>query len=260
MPFVKVLFPTPILNTENFEDVFGGLDGSTLALDMKGHLRALEFTALPGMIFKVEKKCQNFILQVSCLFYPGTLYIDSRFTNPCNEEMDFLKHGFLEIKEKEILSKIEQMIGLDYCWGSNYSQGIDQMLFLYAPQKKLDDSMLKKWTMSGIDCSGILYEATNGYTPRNTSKLVFFGQGVTIENKSPEEIVDLLRPLDLIVWKGHVIVVQNKTFVIESVEEKGVVKTSCLKKLKEIFSQRKGVNEWNDQDFKKFVIRRWINA
>ena len=55
------------------------------------------------------------------------------------------------------------------------------MLDFYPANSTIDKLTQAKWTMSGFDCSGLLFWATNGYTPRNTSKLITSGTGIDIE-------------------------------------------------------------------------------
>ncbi|HPE85225.1 MAG TPA: hypothetical protein PLO43_03500, partial [Chlamydiales bacterium] len=80
-------------------------------------------------------------------------------------------------------------------------------------------------TFAGVDCSGLLYEASYGLTPRNTSELISFGEERSLEN---------LQPLDLLVWKGHVVIVLDPYHTIESRLGKGVVITPLADRLSEI--------------------------
>ena len=68
--------------------------------------------------------------------------------------------------------------------------------------------------LTGLDCSGLLYEASRGMTPRNTSDLMHFGKQVTLES---------IQPLDLILYSGHVIIALSNREVIESGLEFGGV-------------------------------------
>jgi cell wall-associated NlpC family hydrolase len=119
--------------------------------------------------------------------------------------------------------------------------------------------------LAGLDCSGLLYQASNGWTPRNTSQLISYGQPVAIAGKSAAEIVRQLEPLDLIVWNGHVIIVLDGETVIESRLEcgkkgnGGVVLTPLRRRLTEIMRVRKPVDSWpqNGKLRDVFVVRRW---
>ncbi len=120
-----------------------------------------------------------------------------------------------------------------------------------------------------MDCSGLLYAATEGSTPRNTSTLVTSGTGIDIAGKTSAEIVLMLQPLDVIAWKGHMMIVLNKDEVIQSRADYGTetsgfqngVKISSLKEaLDELLVSRLPLNSIDDmvpEGKKKFVIRRW---
>ena len=50
---------TPVLNTPDYESVFGGADGSRVKVDNKGLIREMEFIAFPGTIFRVFNSFQK---------------------------------------------------------------------------------------------------------------------------------------------------------------------------------------------------------
>ncbi len=104
-----------------------------------------------------------------------------------------------------------------------------------------------------------MYEATNGYTERNTSKLIYEGEPVLIEGLSAEEIANILKPLDMIVWKGHVIYVYDEITAIQSALSKGgVVKTDLIETLKHLMETRRPVNNYDAATGERFVVRRWF--
>ena len=80
-------------------------------------------------------------------------------------------------------------------------------MFLY--HGNINKETLRLWRLEGVDCSGLLYQATGGYTPRNTSSMKDFGDEVKISGLPLEQISFLVRPLDLIVCTGHVVIVLN---------------------------------------------------
>jgi hypothetical protein len=117
------------------------------------------------------------------------------------------------------------------------------------------------WQLAGVDCSGILYEATGGYTPRNTSSLAEFGRPVSIAGKTAEQIAAQLQPLDLIVWPRHVLIVLDGGRVIESrlvckKPSEGVRIRASKDALAEIMHQRKAVDSIISGTG-EFVVRRW---
>ena len=117
-----------------------------------------------------------------------------------------------------------------------------------------------------MDCSGLLYQATGGWTPRNTSQLVSYGTGVVVEGKDAREIAESLKPLDLIVWGGHVIIVLDRNTAIESrlrcgrPANGGVVTTPLQQRLSEIMRTRRPVDAWPARGKQEgiFVVRRWF--
>ncbi len=267
--YARAEIPTPVLNTADFSLAFGGADGKTLALDDQGLIRAVEFIALPGTVFRIENAFKvkgTLIYQVNTDEYPPQktgLYIDSRFVSVSVAPIPSRKKQLPS--KKQILDKMVSNQGLPYVWGGNFSHGIAEMLQFYAPSQQLPRTTQDKWALYGLDCSGLLYEATDGITPRNTSDLISFGKPVTIAGLSPAQIAAKLLPLDLIVWKGHVIIVLDQNHTIESCvgcSAKGGVTIRDLKTVvTQVMSTRKAANNYPAQtkpNEKPFVIRRWI--
>ena len=124
------------------------------------------------------------------------------------------------------------------------------MLNHYAPAQALEPVLQQKWQLQGVDCSGLLYWATNGVTPRNTSALVNYGTGVMITGLSIDQILTQLKPLDLIVTRGHVLIVLPGERVIESTwkpSNNGGVYISSLKaRLIEIMDNKVPLNNITD--------------
>lgn len=250
---------TPLLNTHEFRKVFGGEDGSSLPLDAQGLLRNVETIALPETKFKILKQIDSSIVQVETADYScQPLFADLRFLTQVDEKVEERKKRLPPFSK--IMEDLEKLIGTRYIWGGNWSQGIPELLQYYPPKTTLQKEMQLIWTLKGIDCSGLLYQVTEGYTPRNTSWLVHFGQPIFIENLSVEQICSSVRPLDLIVWHGHVILILDPSSCIESRSEFGVVTKNLKDRLEELISQSKKIPSNfpppSNKDY--FVIRRWI--
>lgn len=252
---------TPVLNTSDFEYVFGGKNGASVPLDNRGLIKEMEYIAFPNTVFSIVNsidKGDHSIFEITTEDYPYTstpLYIDSRFVTVLNEKpAERLKK--LPSKE-EILKNMGSLEGYPYMWGGNYGDGIDKLLDLYAPKKSISEDVKSTWKLRGVDCSGLLYQSTNGFTPRNTSSLIKYGSPVDIEGKSASEIVSLLQPLDLITWSGHVIIVYDENTTIESAGGKGVIKSDLKHRIRSVLSERKPVNDWASTEGKRFVVRRW---
>ncbi|MEB2328879.1 MAG: hypothetical protein OZ913_01070 [Ignavibacteriaceae bacterium] len=262
--FCVSVIPTPVLNTNDFNSVFGGYDGKSVKLDESGIIREMELIALPGTVFEIDtifNYGDHFILEVRTNDYPSEnskLYIDSRFVKFYSERPDERKQ--IIPSQDEIIKTLNSLEGYPYMWGGNFADGIPQLLEFYKPNGVINDYTEGLWSLKGVDCSGLIYQASNGCIPRNTSAMVNFGTGILIESLSEVQIAELLRPLDLIVWSGHVVIVLDSTTVIESIPESGVKKSNLVSRLSSIMVQRTPVNDWNSTHGKRFVVRRWYNG
>lgn len=264
---------TPVLNNADFSAIFGSKDGSSLKFDASGVIREVEFIALEGTPFRIVgiyPKGAHSIYAVECRDYPVSLktrlYIDSRFVTLTKDEpVPRIKN---RVSKAEICSNLKSLSTVDlYVWGGNYHHGVPELFEYYAPQREISPALKKYWTLQGLDCSGLLYEATHGFTPRNTSELVHYGKALPIRGKTAEEIDAMLEPLDLIVWFGHVVIVLDDENIIESrlsyEDERGRRKNGVrirprLYALNEIHMSRKPVNTIDraNKD-SEYVIRRW---
>lgn len=261
--YAVAILNTPVLNTSDFESVFGGKSGTQVKLDNKGLIREMEFIAFQNSAFEILEvipKDNYNIYRIKTDEYPYTssdLYIDSRFV----QLVDVLPPGRVRpnLDKEEILNKINSIEGYGYMWGGNYGDGIEQLLEFYKPQTELDENTRNLWCLKGVDCSGLIYQATNGSTPRNTSSLINYGQGLEIAGKNSKQISKMLQPLDLIVWSGHVIIVLDDNTVIESTPDRGVHKSDLQSRLKSVIKERTPVNDWGSSNVKRFVVRRWID-
>lgn len=200
--------------------VFNKLIFGELVLDDWGTYDPMAFTAYQGTAVTIQEevKQNNFdIYRITTKEYPSaeeTLYIDARFVDihdtPQPERTITLP------TQDEIIASLTSQVGKPYIWGGNYSAGLPVLKEYLAKDFDQTTSPQNVLLGEGGDCSGILWEATDGYTPRNTSQLITFGEAVDIENKSASEIIPLLQPLDIIVWKGHNIIVLPNGQAIES--------------------------------------------
>lgn len=241
--------------------VYNSVEAATSGLPPKpdhcGQVRELEFIALPGTPFRVVREIvsrQQLTLEVTTeayrppdgvrLFIPGAPV--TRVSAPAPRPAITLPDQI------ELLRMLRSAQGLPYVWGGNLRSGVS-----IGTADRL---------FAGLDCSGLLYEATKGYTPRNTADLVYFGQAVPIAGLNKQQLIRRLRPLDLIVWKGHVLIVLDQDEVIESIlhcgqpGNGGVIRTPLGQRLEEIMARRSGVDHWPTSDGKSrlFVVRRWL--
>lgn len=266
--FAVATGPVPVLNTSDFRGVFGGKDGRTLQKDKCGQIRAVEFVALQGTVFTITGTVRNgdrTIYRVVTADYPypsdGGYFVDAASVRV--EKMKPPEREITLPSKDEILARLIQRTGTGYVWGGNLTNGIAELTAWYPPAGKsgLSKRELRAWQLAGVDCSGLLYEATGGYTPRNTSALVSYGKAVQIADRSAAEITALMQPLDLIVWPGHVMIALEDGKVIESrlvcsrpeegvrIRRLGDVLADIMKRRRPVDRVRAGSGE--------FVIRRW---
>jgi hypothetical protein len=260
--------PAPVLNSVDFRIIFGGPDGTTMKSDHCEQLRELEFIALPGSVFTIREQLKNgpaTICRVETEEYSASagvnLYVDCRFLE-LHENAPPQRMRQLPLRA-EIIAELKRNVGKSYVWGGNIPEGVPELAdWWYGDLAGLDRQRL---TLAGIDCSGLLYRASGGWTPRNTSQLLNYGQPVLLARKTAEQIMTVLQPLDLIVWDGHVVIVLDRDSAIESVlkcgkpGQGGVVITPLTQRLKTIMRTRTPVDSWqkNDKHSKNFVVRRW---
>ena len=247
--------PTPVLNTPAFGQVFGG----TLQLDPCGGARPIEYIALPGTLFKIEGEQQDggvTVYRVTSNDYPypsGTGYfVDARFLKVADGPVADRSRVLPALAELQ--QGLLAALGRPYVWGGNLKDGVPLVRKLY-PEAE---------TLAGVDCSGLLYEASNGCTPRNSRALTSFGAPVPIAGLSPGAIARRLRPLDLIVWQGHVMVLLDDETVIQSRMGcrggGGVVLSPVTQTLRRLMKEKKPWDEFPEGAAGRnaFVVRRWF--
>lgn len=265
--YAVAVTPAPVLNTPDFALVFGGASGQDMKTDRCGQVRELEYIALPGTVFTVLKKLRSGtadIYQVATDDYPVpqhiSLYVDRRFLK-LEGVLPEPRRAALPSRQK-IVASLRKEVGKSYVWGGNVPDGVPELAAWFY---RTAGSNSGRHILSGLDCSGLLYHATGGWTPRNTSRLITYGTGVAIAGKNPADIAALLQPLDLIVWNGHVVMVLDRETVIESrlscdnPARGDVVLTPLTQRIAEVMRTRRPVNAWpggkKQQDI--FVVRRW---
>lgn len=256
---IELSSPAPILNTPEFHLAFGGNTGYEIPRDRFGHPLYYEFVALPGMQFAIEEilpRHHHSIYRIHSPLYPApALFLDSRFCKPTSPSL--ITPSFPS--RDQLADRMKRLLGTNYVWGGNWSKGIPELLSLYPPQGAISESLKTLWTLKGVDCSGLLYETTQGLSPRNSSALIHFGHPVSIEGKSPRELATQLLPMDMVVWPGHLWFVLDSRTSIESKAPFGVICRPLLERLTEVYSERCGVNAWSTtlDPNTHFVVRRF---
>jgi cell wall-associated NlpC family hydrolase len=124
----------------------------------------------------IQKRTHT-VLEVTTREYPSStsLYIDSRFVHTFRSSEAPRERKVQLLNKGTIIKTLREQIGKQYVWGGNTPSGVALLAKYFLSKIPLDARAYAKWTLDGFDCSGLLYWATNGYTPRNTSGLVDFG-------------------------------------------------------------------------------------
>jgi len=247
--------PTPVLNTPDFKRVFSG----AFRLDPCKGVRPIEFVALTGTLFTIEGEQEKdgvTVYRVTSNDYPFPaktgLFVDARFvemvSGPLRERPRSLP-GLVEMQRRLLAA-----VGKPYVWGGNVKEGVPLLRKFY-PQGD---------ALAGVDCSGLLYQATDGFTPRNTLALVGFGEAVPVAGLSAATIAQKLKPLDLLVWKGHVMMVLDADSVIQSTMGcaggGGVSVTPLEDALRRLMKSRQPVDRYPEGSAaaRSFAVRRWL--
>lgn len=231
--FAKTISPAPLLNTPKL--IF------ELEKDSQNRFMELETVIFPYVLLELVEQKTDQIWEVKTNEYPSPskLYIDSRFFEPIPLGIE----REIELPSPdEILANMKKLEGLRYFWGGAYPYGIPNILKFYPHIHERED--LADLICQGVDCSGLLYFASNGFTPRNTSQLINFGTPVSASE---------IKPLDIIVWQGHVIIATSSDTVIESRIDKGVAFSPLKTRLPEV--QKIAADQK-----KELFIRRWFTS
>jgi hypothetical protein len=254
--------PTPVFNTPYIATCFGGSDGNTLVLDHAGLMKSVETVLFPHSKIELLERIEQspiWKIRTSEYSYKGSYYIDERFVQfvpvmPASRTISVPKAA-------DIIARLNALVGTRYIWGGTWPEGIDLIAQLYpsrAPLDQLPPLIRDTWKFKGLDCTGLLHYVTNGFTERNSSRLLHFGKAVPIEGFSVDEIISRVNSLDLIVWNGHAVCILDPYSSIESkLSEGGVVKFDLRERLSQIMQELRPVDDWRTTDGPRFVIRRW---
>lgn len=247
--FVEVTLPAPV-----FSDP---LAASTKPKpDRCGQVRSLEFIAFPGTLLTLVGAVPGSpdLIQVTAENYPTApgiaLYLHRSRVKFHTRKPEQQTHPNPDLNQ--IKASLVSAIGLPYVWGGNLRTGLVLQGTTY---------------FKGVDCSGLLYEATHGMTPRNTRQLVRFGDAVPAAGLTQDQIISRLQPLDLLVWDGHVVIVLDRSTTIESIlnckgGKSGVITTPLPTRLRQILRNRIVIDQWPEGSTtanRSYVtIRRWL--
>lgn len=243
---------TGILPIFHDKNIFYHFNNNQLPFDDQGLYRPLEMMLLPGQEFELMGMDKEGVAQIQ------TQDNKKYYTF---EAMLKLKIGDLGTKRTacQIIENLMAFKGCPYIWGSNWILSPQQVHLMTAQLQGFTNNFIKNisYVFSGLDCSGLLYAATLGYVPRNTVDLVNFGRFISIARSDNKQICRQVRPLDLLVWKGHVLIFLDENTLIESRKDFGCVIVEARARLDEIRQTRAPANQIGED---KFYIKRWVDA
>jgi hypothetical protein len=213
--FATVISNAPLFNEKEISKAFLNYDQFHL-------VREIETILFSESVLTILSE-ENGVCVVTTeeYFSVKPLYIDSRFINKFDTKPNPRKKDLPT--KSEMIEKLHAFPYLPYVWGGNVPEGIPSLLTLYPPKKPLSSFDYLYWQLKGVDCSGLLYWLTNGSSPRNTSEII-----------TTYSEVKSLKPLDIIAWKGHNLIVLPNNQVIESRQYDGIVRSNLTKRLKEV--------------------------
>lgn len=221
----------------NFDEVF---NSSNSILDSRGHPMAYETVLIEEMTGQVVEEFLN-TFKVKFNFYPFPIYVLKEHVKKTQETCNFEKLMYQEIKKR-----LESCIGKPYLWGGNHVNLTSSFIHKFSISKK-SKRELRAIKLEGLDCSGLLFYATNFNTPRNTSQLQYFGE--------PVLDVEDIQPLDLIMTQGHVQIVLDKTHIIQSRQNRGVYVSKIKDEISRLLKKRNlkaNVSGLNDFSIRRF--------
>lgn len=216
--------PTPVFSEPDIPALFNIIeqDGENIieGIDDWASFDPLQTILIKGEVLEIHNELEfgdKTVYEITAEAYPSEdkLYILAEFAQVLSSKLD--TRDSRNYSKDDIIENLKEWEGSPYFWGGSLKEGLIEMLDIMPPSLELNELRNSQYTLVGGDCSGILYDATDGATPRNTSDLVSFGDPVEIEGKSIDKIVDSLELLDMIVWQGH------SAYVIEIDEEEGPI-------------------------------------
>lgn len=181
-----------------------------------------------GSVIQLGESLGNLVEVVGCKykpFHPKKLFA---IRGLCRAQK-FLEWECRRLpSSKETLQRIVMLAGLPYLYGGSAPFGslaqAEKLIELGLFKKEdLNNPELRQLMMSsGVDCSGLFNYGTNYHFFGDTRHVYdFFKRGLVVlpeeVKASPKKIANHLRPLDIIIYRGHMMVVIDTGFVVQAV-------------------------------------------
>ena len=196
-------------------------------------------------------------------------YIDARFINTYSTQPP--ERNIILPSKEEIINNLKLQVWHQYIRWGVMPTWVPELSQYYNPIINLPYYVENKLILKWFDCSWLLHYSTNWFTPRNTGGLIVFWTWLHIAWLNSDDIMKLLKPLDIIVWKWHVMIVIDEENLIESRLDYDTntpwfdwwVRIRTIKPvLDDLVANKIWVDNYNDivpEWKKKFTIRRWFN-
>ncbi len=287
--------PVFLFTTDNLKDIFDKSryeqalkDGKPVDEGIQEHLAKV---LPPGSSILVSG--QGDVLEVKGSPY-SKYYNDGLYTiNIGFKDREIPAQTNVQIPTKQrIIDSLTKLVGTPYLYGGCYDQGSEKLANyvvsqgLFKEEDKNNPDLYRIMKLAGLDCSGLLAQATNYAFLADTRTVFQFAERlnenciVDIEGKNIDDIVNTLKPLDIIVYYGHMLISlpddkiiqsagfdKNAEVFSETTNHKGdpmdkygrVVIDEAKPIIEGIMnvSERSPSNSWDYNDKNKFMIIRW---
>lgn len=294
-PFALAKGPTPVLNTHDWDGIFGGDTGDALKYDQYGEIDEVVFVARENTFFNLQRQIrketrggtETIYYKVTTSAYKDAqdLWVDGRFL----DLRDIRPRVSLDpVSVARTLINLRSYEGLPYTWHGGNSEGISELLLYYPPSTDISDRTRDDWMLKGFDTLGMLYEASGGQTPLELKTLARFGDSVLVDfskidveditaegeaavtevnKKKAQLLAEKLRPLDIIQMSDRIWVVLDDGEVIQSKYRSkfdgGVQITSLFDTTFGLLEKATYVKDsfvdLDDKNTRKFFIRRYVS-
>ncbi|MDF2378956.1 MAG: hypothetical protein P1V18_01885 [Candidatus Gracilibacteria bacterium] len=236
VPFASSKGEAPVLNTHDWDSVFGGESGKDLKYDRYGEIDEVVFVAPPGTLFNLKRQIRKVTRQgdetiyykVTTPIYDGSqaLWIDGRFLN-----VNDVKPAFDVTAETatKTLVNLRNYENQPYTWRGSSSAGAPELLLYYPPSESISARTQDDWSLKGFNSMGLLYRASNGATPLDAAQLSRFGRPVfknfndmvgddetPVADKKAKALTALLKPLDIVQFGDRVMIVLDNDQITEA--------------------------------------------
>lgn len=184
-PFALTKSDTPLLNTPEWDQIFGGDSGSEPKYDQYGEIDELVFVAAPGTELSLQRQVRkNTRIGTDTIYYKVTtpvykgdeeLWVDGRFLNLTEVRPQMPDAS---VNNAHVISRLRSYESLPFTWHGSSADGAPELLEYYPPAEEISLRTKNDWILKGFDSLGMIYRASEGQTPLDYKSLARFGESV----------------------------------------------------------------------------------